>query len=104
MSTAEGPLTLAIDIGGTGLKADVIDARGQPVVERKRVPTPHPAPPEKIIDAVRTMTVLLPPFEIAIGIPRWNVAIPLICQPPIRKSAAFGSELKKYFPRPSGNS
>ena len=70
MPAAEGPLTLAIDIGGTGLKADVIDARGQPVVERKRVPTPHPAPPEKIIDAIRIMTVLLPPFDrISAGFP-----------------------------------
>ena len=37
MSENNGPLTLAIDIGGTGLKADVIDAQGQPVAERQRV-------------------------------------------------------------------
>ena len=34
--------------------------------------------------------VVLPPFEMAIGIPFWNVRMPFICQPPSRKSTAFG--------------
>ncbi len=39
------PLTLAIDIGGTGLKASVLDASGAMVADRVRVPTKYPFPP-----------------------------------------------------------
>ena len=34
---------LAIDVGGTGLKAAIIDADGQMKTERVRVATPHPS-------------------------------------------------------------
>ena len=34
-----GARTLAIDIGGTGLKAMVLDAKGQSLTERVRVET-----------------------------------------------------------------
>ncbi len=40
---------LGIDIGGTGIKAAVVDTRtGKLVGERKRIPTPKPATPENI--------------------------------------------------------
>jgi polyphosphate glucokinase len=41
----ERPYTLAIDIGGTGLKASVLDATGAMVADRVRVPTSYPLPP-----------------------------------------------------------
>ena len=44
--THEHPFTLAIDIGGTGLKADVLDKDGAPVADRVRVPTTYPMPPD----------------------------------------------------------
>ena len=44
-SRVAGPRTLAIDIGGTGLKALVLDRAGRPVTERQRVETPRPATP-----------------------------------------------------------
>ena len=34
------PITLAIDIGGTGIKAMLLDARGKPISERERILTP----------------------------------------------------------------
>jgi polyphosphate glucokinase len=30
------PLTLAIDVGGTGIKGLLLDARGKPISERER--------------------------------------------------------------------
>src|SRR5260370_299762 len=47
-----GPRTLAIDIGGTGLKALVLDGRGEKLTERVRVETPRPATPEAIVNAL----------------------------------------------------
>jgi polyphosphate glucokinase len=46
---ANEPTTLAIDIGGTGVKGILLDARGKPISERERGDTPQPATPENIL-------------------------------------------------------
>jgi len=64
------PGILAIDIGGTGLKTVVIDHRGEMETTRVRVPTPHPCPPEVLLDKLVGMTASLPPFDrISVGFP-----------------------------------
>src|SRR5712692_7111900 len=45
-------LTLAIDIGGTGIKALVLSATGKPLTERARVKTPRPATPGAVINTI----------------------------------------------------
>ena len=47
-----GVRTLAIDIGGSGLKASVLDQAGQMTTDRRRVDTPYPCPPLTLITAV----------------------------------------------------
>jgi polyphosphate glucokinase len=45
---------LGIDIGGTGVKAAPVDTEtGMLLAERIKVPTPHPAAPEAVAEAVR---------------------------------------------------
>lgn len=44
-ASTERPFTLAFDIGGTGLKASVLDARGEMVTDRVKVPTTYPMAP-----------------------------------------------------------
>jgi polyphosphate glucokinase len=64
------PGILAIDIGGTGLKAVVLNAAGTMETARERVPTPHPCPPEALLAALQTMVEKLPPFDrISAGFP-----------------------------------
>jgi polyphosphate glucokinase len=64
------PGILAIDIGGTGLKATVVDEKGNMLAERVRVPTPHPCPPELLVSTVAKMVKLLPSYNrISIGFP-----------------------------------
>ncbi len=46
------PFTLAIDIGGSGLKAAVVDTRGEMVTERKRMETPYPLDPKRLVDSL----------------------------------------------------
>jgi polyphosphate glucokinase len=53
--TSTGPRTLAIDIGGTGIKAMLLDAKGKALTERLRVPTPKPATPKNILDSIKTL-------------------------------------------------
>ena len=44
-----GPRTLAIDIGGSGMKMMVLDEKGEPVTRRSRVRTPKIANPENVL-------------------------------------------------------
>jgi polyphosphate glucokinase len=61
VSTAPvGPLTLAIDIGGTGLKASVLDAQGAMVADRVVVKTTYPCPPAKLVADLAALVAPLP--------------------------------------------
>ncbi len=61
---------LAIDIGGTGLKAAIIDADGKMKGDRVRVPTPHPCPPDLLVDTLAALVAPLPAYSrISIGFP-----------------------------------
>jgi polyphosphate glucokinase len=65
-----GPTTLAIDIGGTGLKASVLDAKGTMLVDRVRVPTAYPLAPQNLLDTLRTLVAPLPAYDrISAGFP-----------------------------------
>ena len=64
------PLTLAIDIGATGLKAAVLDAEGRTVVPRVRVETPKKGPPEAVLAALLPMVGSLGAFDrVSVGFP-----------------------------------
>ena len=49
---AKQPVTLAVDIGGTGLKVLLLSPEGQPLTERLRVPTPDPPTPARLLNAL----------------------------------------------------
>jgi polyphosphate glucokinase len=69
-SRGPGPHTLAIDIGGTALKASVLDGRGRMIADRIRIPTPYPCPPTILLRALAELTAPLPSFDrISIGFP-----------------------------------
>jgi polyphosphate glucokinase len=62
--------TLAIDIGGTGLKALVLGPDGKPRSERVRVPTPRPASPERLLPALWKLVEPLAPYDrVSVGFP-----------------------------------
>ena len=64
------PYTLAIDIGGTHVKASVLDRSGGEIVPRVAVSTPHPSPPAEILKALKAMAKSLPAFDrISAGFP-----------------------------------
>ena len=71
-STAKptGPITLAIDIGGSGLKAMLLDPTGKPVSERQRVPTPAVPTPLAVLKGLDKLRALLPNFDrVSVGFP-----------------------------------
>ncbi|HEY1738259.1 MAG TPA: ROK family protein [Acidimicrobiia bacterium] len=68
-STAS-PKTLAIDIGGTGLKASVLDSEGHKLTDRVRTKTPYPCPPRVLIRALDQLTHELPRWDrVSVGFP-----------------------------------
>ena len=61
---------LAIDIGGTGLKAAILDIDGNLKTERFRVETPHPCSPEQLVDELVKLVEPLPAFDyVSVGFP-----------------------------------
>jgi polyphosphate glucokinase len=61
---------LSIDIGGTGLKAAIVDGQGNLITQRVRVGTPHPSPPIVIVDALVNLVEQLSNYEgISVGFP-----------------------------------
>lgn len=62
--------TLAIDVGGSGLKASVIDDRGRLLTERARVATPVGRPPKEIVQALVRLVAPLGPYDrVSVGFP-----------------------------------
>lgn len=62
--------TLCIDIGGTGLKASVLDSKGKMLHERVRVDTPPGVTAELLVKALVDLTRDLPPFDrVSVGFP-----------------------------------
>ncbi len=64
------PFTLSFDIGGTGLKASVLDADGAMVADRVKVPTTYPLPPDKLVSTLTKLAAPLPkPERVSAGFP-----------------------------------
>ena len=67
---AGGPQTLGVDIGGTNIKASVLDGRGGLTADQVRSPTPKPATPKAVLATVATLSRELPSFDrISVGFP-----------------------------------
>ena len=59
-----GPRTLAIDIGGTGVKAALLDEAGHLLGERHRVPTPpKPVKPDDLLQAIDRVVAPIGEFD-----------------------------------------
>lgn len=62
--------TLAIDVGGTGLKASIVDDSGRLLTDRARIDTPVGAPPREIVQALVQLVTPLGPYErVSVGFP-----------------------------------
>lgn len=62
--------TLAIDIGGTGIKGLLLDFKGKPISERERAVTPSPATPAAILVTLDGIAKKLGHFDrVSVGFP-----------------------------------
>ncbi len=62
--------TLAVDIGGSGVKAMLLDEHGKPVTDRLRAKTPDPSTPAAIIAIIADFAKQLGEFDrVSVGYP-----------------------------------
>ena len=65
-----GPHTLAIDVGGTHLKAALLSAKGKMIADEVVIDTPHPCPPKTFLKLVDKLIGALPMFDrVSVGFP-----------------------------------
>jgi polyphosphate glucokinase len=89
-----GPTTLAVDIGGTGLKASVLDAQGRKTVDRVRSKTPYPCPPRVLIRELDKLTHELPGWDrVSVGFPGFVRAGRVLTAPNLSTKDGPGSAL-----------
>jgi polyphosphate glucokinase len=70
ISTIGRTRTLSIDVGGTGLKASVIDETGRLLTDRVRVDTPVGSPPREVVEALARLVAPLGSFDrVSVGFP-----------------------------------
>lgn len=65
-----GLLTLAVDCGGGGIKASVLDATGTMRSQPVRTRTPYPLPPQLLVDVIASLAARLPRADrVTVGMP-----------------------------------
>ena len=93
------PRTLAIDIGGTGIKAALLDEAGKMIGERQRVPTPpKPVAPDELLRAIDQVVSPLGPFErVSVGFPGYVRDGRLVTAPNLGTDALAGFDLQSVL-------
>jgi polyphosphate glucokinase len=68
--TTKPLVTLAVDIGGTGLKMLCLDDEGKPLTDRIRIPTPSPPTPARLLAGLDELRKQMPSFDrVSVGFP-----------------------------------
>lgn len=70
LAAQPGPVTLSIDIGGSGIKAMLLDVRGKPISARERILTPAVATPSAVLRTLEKLRARLAGFDrVSVGFP-----------------------------------
>jgi polyphosphate glucokinase len=100
-----GSRILAIDIGGTGLKAAILDSEGEMLTKRLRVETPHPCLPDALLKAIIELIEPLSTYDfVSVGFPGVVREGKIITAPnlgtDVLKGFDLGYALEKQFGKP----
>jgi polyphosphate glucokinase len=98
------PITLSIDIGGSGLKAMLLDPVGKPISDRQRVPTPKVPTPAAVLKGLDKLHALLPGCDrVSVGFPgviKRGVTFTAVNLHPRWANFPFQAELEKRWKKP----
>ena len=68
--TLKSVTTLAVDVGGTGIKAAALDEKGKMITERQKIKTPRNATPKKVIAIIAELARTAGAFDrVSVGFP-----------------------------------
>ena len=95
------PRTLAIDIGGSGIKAALLDNDGSMIGKRQRVPTPSkPVAPEALVGAIDKAASPLGDFErVSVGFPGYVRDGRVLTAPNLGSEVLAGFDLQSALAR-----
>jgi polyphosphate glucokinase len=103
MDRAGAPFTLGVDIGGTNMKAAVLDREGKLLAEQVRAPTPRPATPEAVLARIAELARKLPKFDrISVGFPGVVREGTIVTAPNLSTDAWRGFGLIRVLSQSSG--
>jgi polyphosphate glucokinase len=89
---------LSIDIGGSHVKATVLNKEGALTMDYQRVETPKPTTPEKLLETIKTLTKNFPVFDcISAGFPGYVRDGVVITAPNLDTSLWHNVDLKKML-------
>jgi polyphosphate glucokinase len=106
MKNMNQPRTLAIDIGGSGIKAALLDDDGTLIGDRQRVPTPpKPVAPQALVQAIDKAVAPLGGFaRVSVGFPGYIRDGRILTAPNLGSEVLAGfdlqSELAQHWGKP----
>ncbi|MEI2686593.1 MAG: ROK family protein [Cypionkella sp.] len=93
MTDQDAPRTLSIDIGGTHLKASVLDGAGKMLVDEVKVKTPYPCPPKVMLKALMRMLDTIKEYDrVSVGFPG------VVAQGNVLTAPHFGNKVWRNYP------
>src|SRR5947209_17743547 len=70
MARVDDKITLAVDVGGTGVKGILLNEKGRPLSERERIETPQPATPTAVLEVMDSIARKLGAYDrVSVGFP-----------------------------------
>jgi polyphosphate glucokinase len=69
MNESQQLRTLAVDIGGSGIKVMVLDEVGNPLCDRQRLKTPNPAKVQKVVETIEILAKAQEYDRVSVGFP-----------------------------------
>ncbi|WP_419800960.1 ROK family protein [Mucilaginibacter sp.] len=89
---------LCIDIGGSHIKATVLDTKGNSSKDYQKIPTPVPASPENLIKAIKTLVKDFPEYDhISSGFPGFVKDGTVFTAPNLGTDLWKGTDLQKLL-------